>query len=248
MYNSKLKYISVFYSKNANLALSSKIKKVFDLKNSYTIYLQDIDEIILKNFSKIDFLILDYTSASLDEHSIKLLQKLKDSHYINQIIFISNDEKINLNYLSFSIFLKNDENLENKLNEIICNYENLNKDEKIYFDTNWIKLISDYLSSIGFCENKNGFLLLIDSIIYFLSKKSFSVSLSKSLFPYLALKYKVKICAIEMRIRSSIITASKSKKFPFEKCPTIKQFISYVITQLYSQVYSKEVIINNIFS
>lgn len=248
MHNSRLKYISVFYSKNANLALSSKIKKIFDKNNSYTIYLQDIDEIILKNFSKIDFLILDFTSNILDDRALNLLIKLKESRYLNKIIVIVKSKLKSENLVSFSNVIIDDENLEANLDNILIDFEKSNLNEQIYFDTEWINIVSDYLSSIGFCENKNGFLLLIESIIYFLSKKSFSISLNKTLFPYLASKYKVKICAIEMRMRSSIILASKSSKFPFEKCPTIKQFISYVITHLYSQVYSKEVIINNIYS
>lgn len=242
MIDTKIKYFSVFYSKNANLVLSKKVKDFFDKNSSYTEYSQDIDEIILKKYSKIDFLILDFTNCILDEHSIMLLEKLNKTGYIKQIIAIFDClQKIPKEFIFKNIIL-DDEDLNKNLKDEVNKFKLNKKEENLYYDANWVKIIAEYLSSIGFSENKNGFMLIIDTLIYCLSKKDFSTNFSKNVFPYLASKYKVKISAIEMRIRSAISTASKRDKFPFDICPSIKQFTNYALTRIYSKIYSKGVI------
>lgn len=243
MNGANYKYINVFYSKDANLEISKRVKDCFDKLNCYTIYLQDIDDIILKKFPKIDFLILDCTTNQLDERSLNLLIKLKNQGYILEIITILN--KICPSEYSSLKNLYVNECLENNLSLIVKNISNDVEKNSMVFNSEWVKIIGDYLASLGFCQQNNGFLVLIDSLAYMLSQNNFSVCLGKGLYPYLASKYKVKIYAIEMRIRNAISIASKSKKFPFEKCPTIKQFINYSFTQLYGKVRPTKAVISN---
>jgi len=241
MYNAGVKYINAFYSKSANLEISKRVKDCFDKLNSYTLYLQDIDDIILKKFSKIDFLLLDFTTEILDEHSISLLLKLKEQGYISEIVVILNTSAKDKFSLFKTVYL--DHTLESDLKDIVNSNKKDVRSISTKFDSDWIKIISDYLASLGFCQKNNGFLILIDSLVFLLSKNQFSVCLGNCLYPYLVSKYKLKVYAIEMRIRNAILIASKNKNFPFDKCPTIKQFISYAFTQLYGKVYSTKNVI-----
>ena len=68
---------------------------------------------------------------------------------------------------------------------------------------------------------------------------------NKELISYLeeAFKYDKKVSCIEMNIRKSIKMAfERNKNFPFNYCPTNKEFISYAVTELYDKIFIKNVI------
>lgn len=230
--------VAVFYSKNANIILAKKVKDALSELNTYTIYLQDIDDVILKKFSAIDHLILDNTSQELDQRSIELLNKLYSDGYIADILEISNNRKNRkFNCVEFS------DEFETSLNRYFLKNAKVDKEGRMLSKPCWVKIIGDYLVDIGVSSKHYGYLLLVDSFVYFMSNNGIIKNLAGTLYPFLANKYKIKIASVEMRIRNTIASASKkTDKFPFSYCPTIKEFMSHTLTQIYEKFYCEEVI------
>ena len=230
-----VKSVAVFYSKNANICLARKVKDILSNFDTYTLYLQDIDDVILKKFSTIDYLILDNTIEKLDFRSIQLLEKLHSTGYISNVIEIS---KTNRNQ-KFD-WVEWSDNFESNLNNFFLNHFKFDKGQKPVFKHCWIKIIGDYLVENGISSKHSGFLLLVDGFIYFISNNFVINNLGGTLYPFLANKYKIKIASVEMRIRNSISSAfKKSDKFPFKHCPTIKEFITHTLTQIYEKLSKK---------
>ena len=119
----------------------------------------------------------------------------------------------------------------------------MDKEDKLVPRPSWFKIIGDYLVEIGVSSKHYGYLLLVDSLIYFMSNNCVIKNLGRSLYPFLANKYKIKIASVEMRIRSAISSAAKKlDKFPFSYCPTIKEFITHTLTQIYEKLCKEAVI------
>ena len=236
-------FTALFYSKNENLFLAGEVKKLFKDHKIFTSYSSDIDDIILKRIYPLDLLVLDFTDNLLDDRSVELLSKLKKSKYINEIvIFVKNED------FSYSDFeqIKIDEKFSINISNLAKKVSSHSK--IITYDSSWIKIISSYLDEIGISSKYYGYMLLIDAITFYLSQHGDVKSLSKNLYPFLALKYKLNNCTLEMRLRNAICMASKnSTNFPFKDCPTIKQFLIHSIAQVYERIYKNSVInLNNI--
>lgn len=235
---SSVKSVAVFYSKNANICLAKKVKDILSNFDTYTLYLKDIDDVILKNFSTIEYLILDNTTDKLDFRSVQLLDKLHSAGYISKIIEIS---KSNQNQQFDWVELS--DNFETNLNKFFLNDAKFEREDKPVSKPCWVKIIGDYLVEVGISSKHSGYLLLVDAFVYFISNNCIIKNLGGTLYPFLANKYKIKIASVEMRIRNTISIAFKrSTRFPFEHCPTIKEFITHTLTQIYEKLYTNEVI------
>ncbi len=231
---------AIIYSRHKKAFLVEKCKQIFSKFNTYVIFTENINDIILKRFYEIDYLVLDLTQEELDFKSIELLKSLEDCGYIKEIVCVLNDKDSNVEYFKNVVyddsFLKNFENLYNS-------YMYLGEKVSKVCESQWYKIIADYLSSLGFSAKKNGYLVLIDVFIYYLTNNCVVKNLTKTLYPFLANKYKTSLNTIELQIRLSIEQAFRSKKMEsFASCPTIKEFINYSLTQIYNRVYSKRVI------
>ena len=79
---------AIFYSENNNNVLASKVREVLNKFNFFTVYLNQIDDILLKKLNYIDILVLDYTESTLDKKSKELIKKLNEELYIKRIIVI----------------------------------------------------------------------------------------------------------------------------------------------------------------
>ena len=236
-----MKSTAIFYSENSNANLGFIVKNILNEYGLYTIYLKDIDDIILKKFSEINFLILDLVNSNLDEKSFCLINKLVESGFIKRILSIK-DNKTSLKFTEEnSLLFDEDINLKltNKVKEIMNHKINTTK----FCDSSWVKIIGDYLQSIGFSLKHEGYSIMIDAVIYLMSNNCIVRKLNKDLYVFLANKYNKKVSCIEMNIRKSIKMAyEKNKNFPFLYCPTNKEFITHMITQLYDKIFIKKVI------
>ena len=235
------KSVAIFYSENADCVLASKVKETLNKFKIYTIYLKDINDILLKKFSDIDFLILDYVNNQLDYKSEELLKRLYDEEYIKRLLVVKNINNIN-NYEYPSIKFTTDDfctKLLSKVQKLLS----MPIIEKKITDSHWVKIVGDFLSNIGFSLRQTGYFMMIDAIVYIMSNKGVIGKMNDDLYAYLALKYDKKISCVEMNIRKSIkIAYERSKNFPFEYCPTNKEFITYAVRELFDKIYLKNVI------
>lgn len=235
------KSVAIFYSENADCVLASKVKETLDKFKIYTIYLKDINDILLKKFSDVDFLILDYVNKQLDYKSEELLRRLYDEEYIKRLLVVKNKNNIN-NYEYPSIKFTSEDFSTNLLSKVQKLLSTPILEKKIT-DSHWIKIVGDFLSSIGFSLRQTGYFMIIDAIVYIMSNKGIIGKLNDDLYAYLALKYNKKISCVEMNIRKSIkIAYERSKNFPFDYCPTNKEFITYAVRELFDKIYLKNVI------
>ena len=231
---------AIFYSENSNNILANKVKRILDNFKIYTIYLKDIDDIILKKFIKIDFLILDFTITKLDDKSTQLIKKLYESGYIKRILVIRNSADKDESIFECIILNSNDTELLNtKINEIV--FKPLN--EIKVCDSRWVKIVGNFLTGIGFSFKQIGYSLMIDAIIYIMSKNGVIGKLKDDVYAYLSNKHDKSVPSIEINLRKTINMAfNKNKNFPFDYCPSNKEFIAYAITELYDKLFIKEVI------
>lgn len=231
---------ALFYSENLNNVLASKIKGILENFKIYTIYLKDIDDVILKKFTKIDFLILDLTILKLDNKSMELIKKLFEEGYVKRILILKNMKDTN-EYSLNSIFFNPDEfeDLYKTIKNIILKPIN----EIKVCDSKWVKIIGNFLTSIGFPLKQLGYSLMIDAIIYIMSRKGVIGKLKDDVYLYLSNKHNKSIPSIEINIRKAInLSFNKSKNFPFDYCPSNKEFIAFVVTELYDKIFIKDVI------
>ena len=236
----KIKSSAVFYSKNSNIILAKKVKESLDKIKVYTLYLNEIDDVILKKYSEITFLVLDFTNNILDDRSLELLVKLKNEGFIKFIIVIS---KMDYNFSNKIDLVLSFDEIETKLVEFVSSSNNSNITN--HYDCNWIKIVGNFLVEIGLSTRQCGYLIMVDSIIFYIATNSYIKNLNKTLYPYLSNKYLISIPSIEMRLRTVIKSAYNKNKLNgfFSKNPTIREFINFSLTQVYSKIYSKEVII-----
>lgn len=231
---------AIFYSENKNLALASKVKEVLNKFNYFTIYSNEIDEILLKRINSLDFLILDYTENTLDAKSKQLIKKLNEELYIKRIITIENGSE-NEEYEYPVVF--NDENFSSNFLEKIKIILSKPLEEKRISFSFWFKIIGNFLKSIGFSLKQIGYSMMIDAIVYIMSKKAIVKNLNEDLYVFLATKYNKKVSCVEMNLRKSInIAFERGENFPFDYSPTNKEFLNYAITELYDKIFIKEVI------
>lgn len=234
------KSIAIFYSQNANLVLASKIKEVLNKLKIYTIYLKDIDDVILRKFSDIQLLILDYVNKELDIKSEELLKKLYEEEYIKRLLVVKN--KNSINSYEYPTVNFTDE-FCSEFNKEIKTILSKPFEEKKICDSHWVKIIGSFLTDIGFSLRQTGYFMMIDALVYIMSNKGVITKLNDDIYAYLAIKYDKKVSCIEMNIRKSIKMAfERNKNFPFSYCPTNKEFISYAVTELYDKIFIKNVI------
>lgn len=234
------KSIAIFYSQNANLVLASKIKEVLNKLKIYTIYLKDIDDVILRKFSDIQLLILDYVNKELDIKSEELLKKLYEEEYIKRLLVVKN--KNSINSYEYPTVNFTDE-FCSEFNKEIKTILSKPFEEKKICDSHWVKIIGSFLTDIGFSLRQTGYFMMIDALVYIMSNKGVITKLNDDIYAYLAIKYDKKVSCIEMNIRKSIKMAfERNKNFPFNYCPTNKEFISYAVTELYDKIFIKNVI------
>lgn len=228
----EIKSNAIFYSKNANLELSNLVKNSLIKLKIHTIYSMDIDDIILKKYSKIDYLILDFTSSYLDDRSIDLLLKLKKGKFINHIIVINKSN--NIANKNFDLVINN--NIENNLIEFAS--KQLDVEAPKNFDPNWVSSIGMYLKNLGFSSKHCGYIILIRGISFYLTNNSYIKCLKKTLYPYLANYFVTTECNINMCLRTAIKGAYKNNKINgnFNYCPSIKEFFVFATTQLYGKM------------
>ena len=232
--------IAVFYSQTKNSVLASKVKEYLNNFKIYTMYLNDIDDILLKKFTEIPLLILDYTQNILDKKSQELLDKLYEEEYVKRILVVYNSELNSFD--KYPSVCYNENFYSNAISSI---KEILSKPlkEKKFCDSHWVKIIGTHLNNIGFSLKHNGYFILIDAIIYVLSNKGVIKKLTEDVYSYLAIKHNKTISSIEMNIRKAINMAyNKNNNFPFDHCPTNKEFIIYAVTELFDKIYIKKVI------
>lgn len=234
------KLTSLFYSKNANSNLANMVKVSLTHFNYFTIYVQDIDDIILKKFSTVNFLILDYTETALDDKSQQLIDKLMELGYIKRLLIIKSANDFN-QYQHPTITYNLDFN--KNLNEIVTKVLSVPTHNLKVCDSLCVKIIGNYLVSIGFSLRHIGYSMLIDTITYLFANNCTIRNLNKDIYVYLANKYDKKVSCVEMNLRKSISLAhSRSKNFPFKHSLTNKEFITYTATELYDKIYANLVI------
>lgn len=235
------KLTCLFYSKNANNDIAYQIKNMLNRFNYFTIYVQDIDDIILKKFSNINFLILDYTDNILDEKSKQLLIKLVDSGYIKRLLIVKS--KNDVSQYNFPSIEYDSNNFNENLQTIITKVLSMPITNLKVCDALCVKIIGNYLLNIGFSLRHIGYSMLIDTVTYLYANNCTIRSLNKDIYVYLANKYDKKISSVEMNLRKSITLAhSRSKNFPFSYSPTNKEFITHTVTELYDKIYTNRVI------
>ena len=235
------KSVAIFYSENADCVLASKVKETLNKFKIYTIYLKDINDILLKKFSDVDFLILDYVKNQLDDKSEELLKRLYEEEYIKRLLVVKDKDNFN-KYEYPSIKFTTEDfsvNLLTKIQKILSTPML----EKKITDSHWVKIIGNFLSGIGFSLRQSGYFMLIDALVYIMSNKGIIGKMNDDLYAYLAIKYDKKISCVEMNIRKSIkIAFERSRNFPFEYCPTNKEFITFAVRELFDKIYIKNVI------
>ena len=154
----KIKSSAVFYSKNSNIILANKVKKSLDNIKVYTLYLNEIDDIILKKYSEITFLILDFTNNTLDDRSLELLIKLKNEGFIKFIVIVG---MVQYNFSNEVDLIISPDEIETKLVEFISSRYNSKITNQ--YDCNWFKIIGNFLVEIGLSTKQCGYLIMIDS-------------------------------------------------------------------------------------
>jgi len=234
------KQVAIFYSEKLDDFKSDVVKRNLNRYNFFTIYIKDIDDVLLKKFSEIDFLALDLERTEIDDKSLNLIMKLHSSGYIKRVLVIKNvnDKK---DYYFKTISFSGNFSLE--FSSCVENILASPINETKMFDSSCVKIIGQYLLDLGFPLKQSGYSMLIDSIIYVLSKNCLIKSLHKDLYVYIASKYKREVYSVEIGIRKAVKLAySRNERFPFEHCPTNKEMITYASTQLYEKIFAKKVI------
>ena len=228
----KIKSIAIFYSKNSNLEIANLVKNTLNNLKIHTIYSADIDDVILNRYSKIDYLILDFTSSYLDKRSIELLVKSKKYSNINHIIVI---DKSN-NFFCKDFDLSINSNIENNLVEFVSKQkENVLASS---FEPSHVSLIGDFLTKLGFSSKHSGYLMLIKGISLYLYNNNNIKFLNKDLYPYLANFFVTTEYNANMCLRTAIKSAFNNNKINgnFNRCPGIKEFLVFVTTHFYGVI------------
>jgi hypothetical protein len=231
---------AIFYSYERNKLLCQQVKTALTSKGIYVICMDNIDNVLLNRYSNIDFLILDFTNSVLDEKSLSLIQTLKNDGVIDKVVAIfSGENAFSNNYYSIVY----DENFDVKFKNM---FEKLLQLRTVRFDVcncSWRKIISKYLCDCGFSAKNSGFLMIVDTFIYYIERNCAIRNFSKELYIFLAHKFGSTVAGVEMTMRKTIKNAFKegNKNFPFDHCPTIKEFFNYTISQLYDEVISTKV-------
>ncbi len=176
----------------------------------------------------------------LDSKSQQLISKLVDLGYIKRILIIKSFVDVKeYQYPAISYNSNFVENLNNVVTKILSTPTNNLK----VCDALCVKIIGNYLTSIGFSLRHIGYSMLIDTITYLYANNCTIRSLNKDIYVYLANKYDKKVSSVEMNLRKSISLAhSRSKNFPFNYSPTNKEFITHTVTELYDKIYANRVI------
>ena len=230
----------IFYSKEHNILLASKVKEILSKKERGVNNIDDIDDIFINGKLSFKYLILDFSKSSLDERSITILQKMLKGNLIQEIVIITNN---NLFKIPEFIYVNLDEdftyNFSRTFDKIIEREINtINEVAGI-----WRKIISQQLCDWGFSSNTMGYLEIIDSIIYYAERKGVIKNFNKEVYIYLSNKYRATTTCVELSIRKAIKKASlKKDKFPKIEKLTNKGFITYAISQLYDNLIENRVI------
>ena len=224
----------VFYSKNSNLILASKIKDIFKKHKMHTSYLNEIDDVILKKYFKINFLVLDFTSYSLDDRSLELLIKLKNEGYIFKIVVLVKDKNVFDNE-NFDLILCED-GIDEELEKYLLSIK-LDDFKKNINPTN-ISIIGDFLVELGLSPKYDGFLILIKAISYYLPRNLQIRNLNLTLYPYLSNSLLTSKQNIEMSLRTVIKCGYKNNNLNkyFTCCPTIKEFLNFCLAKVYGRL------------
>jgi len=232
---------ALLYSFEHNILLAQQIKSVLNSKGVVVVCIDNIDNVLLNRYSNIEFLILDFTQLVLDEKSLSLIETLRYDGVINKVIAIfSKDTAFSNNFYSFIY----DENFDTSFKNIFYKFM---ESKAISFDVcacSWRKVISNYLCNCGFSTKNGGFLMIVDTLIYFIDRNCSVRNFSKELYIYLANKFRSTVAGVEITVRKTIRNAFilKNENFPFDHCPTIKEFFNYTISQLYDEVISTKVV------
>lgn len=231
---------AILFSSEHNVILAQQIKNILNPKGVITVCLDNIDNVLLNRYSSIEFLILDFTKTVLDEKSLSLIQTLRYDGVISKVIAIFSRETAFTNNF-YSIIYDENFNIEfkNLFNKFL-------ESQSVKFDVSvcsWRKVISNYLCNCGFSAKNSGFLMIVDTLIYFIDRNCAVRNFSKELYVYLAHKFCSTPAGVEITVRKTIQNAflNKTENFPFEHCPTIKEFINYTISQLYDEVISTKI-------
>lgn len=232
---------ALLYSFEHNALLAQQVKNVLNPKGVVVVCLDNIDNVLLNRYSNIDFLILDFTQLMLDEKSLSLIQTLRYDGVINKVIAIFSKNTAFTNNF-YSIIYDEDFDISFKIL-----FERHMESKAISFDVSacsWRKIISNYLCDCGFSTKNGGFLMIIDTLIYFIDKNCAVRNFSKELYVYLAHKFCSTVAGVEITVRKTIRNAflNNNGKFPFDHCPTIKEFFNYTISQLYDEVISTKIV------
>lgn len=232
---------ALFYSSERNILLAQQVKNVLNSKSVVTVCIDNIDNVLLNRYSNIEFLILDFTRNVLDEKSMSLIQTLRYDGVINKVIVIFSKETAFTNNLYSIIY---DDNFEIHFKNF---FDKFMESMVIAFDVcscSWRKIISNYLCDCGFSTKNGGFLMIVDTLIYFIDRNCAVRNFSKELYVYLANKFRSTVAGVEITVRKTIKNAfiHRNENFPFDHCPTIKEFFNYAISQLYDEVISTKVV------
>jgi len=232
---------ALLYSSEHNVLLAQQVKNVLNPKGVVVVCIDNIDNVLLNRYSNIEFLILDFTQLVLDEKSLSLIQTLRYDRVINKVIAVfSKDTAFTNNF--YSIMYNEDFDISFR-----NHFDKYMESNSVAFDVSvcsWRKVISNYLCDCGFSTRNGGFLMIVDTLIYFIDRNCAVRNLSKELYVYLAHKFCSTVAGVEITVRKTIKNAFMNKKdnFPFDHCPTIKEFFNYTISQLYDEVISTKVI------
>lgn len=231
---------ALLYSSEHNVMLSREVKSILSARGIVTICIDNIDNVLLNRYSSIEFLILDFTCSVLDEKSLSLIETLRYDGVINKVIVIfSKETAFSNNFYS----IMHDDDFENSFRKFFDKHMESMLVNFNVTSCSWRKKISNYLCECGFSPKNCGFLMIVDSLIYFIDRNCAIKNFSKELYVYLANKFTSTIAGVEITIRKTIKRAFLCSKpaFQFDHNPTIKEFLNYTISQLYDEVISTRV-------
>ena len=231
-------YSITFYSKDRNLFIAEEVKQIAEFKNRGVLYFDDIDQFFVNRNPMIRHLILDLTSSDIDERSCCLLKLMLKEGFISNVIIICPKDRFYGKEFYHIEYSKNFTCEISHLLDKIFESEDM-KDKKLIGA--WRSEISNQLCLWGFSPKCNGFSMLIDIIIYYVSKRCVVKKLSKEGYLAIAQKYCVTPACVELSVRKAIRIAMASKeRFPIPGATTNKGFIIYAISQLYDSLCQKK--------
>lgn len=186
---------------------------------------------------KVDCVIYDAHLVRDFEAEFKLHELMK-KNLIENVVEITKS----LEYDGVFNIIANDDNLENNLRDIFYFFT-----QKKRYETKIDRrvVIREMLFDWGFSPKLMGLTMLTECALYNFEQDYSIKNLLKEAYNFLAEKFKISTASVEFNIRKAIVkTFETSKTFPFSHCPTNKEFLIFMVSQL-SQIFGNEHILSS---